>query len=478
MKPLAVFAGSMGLLAFCVLAFNGGSNDMIGVTPAYSQSPEEPTRDPTNPIAAEAPLIVHEWGTFTSFSGSNGVKLEFRPLLENDLPGFVSNRVKQSGMWLGKSSITALQRMETPVTYFYTPIERDVSVKVEFPEGLLTEFYPPVHQYAPLPEKKDWTASLSDSHMSSALPLKNSLLDWGTVHLIPTESLRVHVEDEELSRRIGRHVEATMVPDAAGFTHYAAARATDAAIVQVRHFPADDGTQSYVLPGDYFEKFLFYRGVGNFELPLMVSESADGTLELTNSGTDDVRSLFLVTVAGEQVHYWQFKGIARGSRMRLEQAEEASSIDRLAEAMVSALTAEGLYPKEARAMVDCWRSSWFGEEGTRLLYMVPAGITDRLLPLHIDPEPDELVRVLVGRMEVMPTSQEEDVLQLVEQSAAARLSVAAENALTFRSPAMPKLLAMGRLAEPALVRIRHLAVDQQLREESDRLVAELRAEHK
>ena len=24
-------------------------------------------------------LVVHEWGTFTSFAGSNGVNLEFRP---------------------------------------------------------------------------------------------------------------------------------------------------------------------------------------------------------------------------------------------------------------------------------------------------------------------------------------------------------------------------------------------------------------
>jgi len=28
-----------------------------------------------------AGLTVHEWGTFTSFSGSDAVKLEFRPLV-------------------------------------------------------------------------------------------------------------------------------------------------------------------------------------------------------------------------------------------------------------------------------------------------------------------------------------------------------------------------------------------------------------
>ncbi len=27
-------------------------------------------------------LVVHEWGTFTNFSGSDGVKLEYRPLID------------------------------------------------------------------------------------------------------------------------------------------------------------------------------------------------------------------------------------------------------------------------------------------------------------------------------------------------------------------------------------------------------------
>jgi hypothetical protein len=33
--------------------------------------------------------------------------------------------------------------------------------------------------------------------------------------------------------------------------------------------------------------------------------------------------------------------------------------------------AQGLFPKEAHAMVDTWRDSWF-EEGTRAFYILPA----------------------------------------------------------------------------------------------------------
>ena len=43
-------------------------------------------------------LVMHEWGTFTSFAGSDGVNLEFRPLVTNDLPRFVMNSHWQSGV--------------------------------------------------------------------------------------------------------------------------------------------------------------------------------------------------------------------------------------------------------------------------------------------------------------------------------------------------------------------------------------------
>ena len=99
--------------------------------------------------AVDNRLIVHEWGTFTSFSGSNGVHLDFRPLRDQDLPPFVLNRADQSGHIFWKGRIRTRVRMETPVTYFYTDRERTVRASVDFPQGLLTEFYPPVRSMTP-----------------------------------------------------------------------------------------------------------------------------------------------------------------------------------------------------------------------------------------------------------------------------------------------------------------------------------------
>ena len=63
------------------------------------------------------------------------------------------------------------------------------------------------------------------------------------------------------------------------------------------------------------------------------------------------------------------------------------------------LILEGLYPREADAMLATWESLWF-EPGRRLIYMLPREATDQLLPLSIEPAPDELVRVIVGRVDL------------------------------------------------------------------------------
>jgi hypothetical protein len=61
--------------------------------------------------------------------------------------------------------------------------------------------------------------------------------------------------------------------------------------------------------------------------------------------------------------------------------------------------AHGLFPREAKAMVETWRDSWFGE-GTRLFYIVSRNAIDSILPLEIDPIPVDVVRVFVGRLEL------------------------------------------------------------------------------
>src|ERR1700745_2722482 len=103
-------------------------------------------RTSTANASKENRLVVHEWGTFTSIAGKDGVSLEWRPLNgASDLPKFVhSTQGPGDGLrhGSGKDVNPTVVRMETPVIYFYPNREMDISTKVDFPKGKITEWYP------------------------------------------------------------------------------------------------------------------------------------------------------------------------------------------------------------------------------------------------------------------------------------------------------------------------------------------------
>ena len=98
------------------------------------------------------------------------------------------------------------------------------------------------------------------------------------------------------------------------------------------------------------------------------------------------------------------------------------------------LVAQGLYPSEAKAMLETWRDTWF-EEGARLLSLVPRRTIDTVLPLSITPKPDQTTRVFVGRLEVITPATMDAVAQ----------AIADHDSATFRR--------YGRFASPIVQRI-------------------------
>jgi len=82
--------------------------------------------------------------------------------------------------------------------------------------------------------------------------------------------------------------------------------------------------------------------------------------------------------------------------------------------MAAELVKQGLYEKEAQAMVNTWQDQWYAEEGTRVLYLLPRPWTDRKLELQVTPQPDSVVRVMVGRAELFtPTVEQELTKQIL-----------------------------------------------------------------
>ncbi len=383
-------------------------------------------------------LVLHEWGTFTNFSGASGAYLDYRPLTEDLLPRFIHNPWNALG--LSKFAIVARQRMETPVAYFYSDVPREVQVRVDFPAGLLTEWYPAAKMFGP----KDRIRNLKTAG--------DSFLDWGIVRILPpAEFAKVKVRGPD-----NKPIPAEL-PPVPGDDHYGYARETDAAILE---------TVDPLYRGSHFEKFLFYRGIGNFDLPVKFAALGHDRFEVTNFGGDALGDMFLVHIDGECVRYTHHAGVPAHGAHYLELSPAESNIEELAEEMIAKLSATGLYEKEARAMVKTWRSNWFGEAGTRLLYLVPQPLTDAIIPLRVSPPPDEVVRVLVGRMEVLTPEAGERIAAMVREAGTC-FSPEIE-------PLSTELTALGRFAEPALESLIASASDADLRAKLELLLAAAR----
>jgi hypothetical protein len=361
----------------------------------------------TGAAAPKDRLVVHEWGTFTSIAGKDGVALEWRPLNgATDLPKFVHSR-QGPGTGLrhdyGKLA-PAVVRMETPVIYFYPNREMDISTKVDFPKGKITEWYP------------------------LARAVDNGI-DWGKVKVQPGAAFNLPADYSD--------------------NHYYAARETEAAPVRICATNGQPTEQ---------EKFLFYRGVGTFDLPLAVTLENNG-VTLRNSEKEPIAQLIVFENRDGKIGFrtaMNFSGSTTIERPSLD-SNTGAVIKQLRQALIDA----GLYDKEADAMIKTWRNSWF-ESGMRVFYILPRSATDAVLPISIDPRPDELVRVLVGRTEVITPEMQKSVKEQVR--------LLNNPSPKVRNDAAASIKKYGRFSEPILKQIMDGENDPVLRARIKRLI--------
>jgi hypothetical protein len=372
-------------------------------TAALTARPSARTSDPG--------LTVHEWGTFTTVAGESGRAIEWLPLGgPTDLPCFVDHyqngilKVTPGGdqQWLdydhAKAALWGKVRMETPVIYFYSPKDVNVNVSVHFPRGLITEVYP---------------SAISQQTIVTPTTLRDpnqvGSVEWRNVFVGPSV--------------------APEFPSSEGASHYYAARATDASPVQV---------------GVQHEKFLFYRGVAGFDPPISTNAMADGSVEVTNDHGADapLQNVVLFENRGGKIGYRVNGPLVNGVTMR--PLTRDASLPALKASLAAMLVDAGLNEKEAAAMVDTWRDSWF-EEGSRVFYILPRQSVDAILPLRITPVPSTIARVFVGRQEVItPTT-----IQTVRGALAANDTVTLLRYARFLSPIADRIAANGSPMERA-----------------------------
>jgi hypothetical protein len=249
-------------------------------------------------------------------------------------------------------------RMETPVLYFYSPREVTVSARVSFSKGLITEWYPHADRVLPGGAEADT--------ILSRLPRDGSIA-WN--HIVVSPNLAAEFPSEARSNR------------------YYAARETGSSAVRVQ-----------TSAGEQHEKFLFYRGVSAVPLPISAKLTSGGTLVVRSLSVDEIPNAILFERRGERVGYRLTGAIT--DAISVEPPVLNGGVDSLFGELEEILVSGGLYRDEAQAMVETWKDSWF-EEGSRLIFIEPRSFVDNILPLTIDPAPGQIVRVFVGRLEIV-----------------------------------------------------------------------------
>ncbi|MFT7618024.1 MAG: hypothetical protein ACI97A_001663 [Planctomycetota bacterium] len=340
--------------------------------------------------APESSFDVHEWGTFTSMQGSQGLTLEGLQHEEERLPDFVYSRTEvrecplrdagYKGLEVPVTHVT--QKMETPVIYFHSKTKRKLRVRVDFIGGLLTQWYPVSNLLGP-PE-----ASI-DKGPLDLKTVKSSFLEWD-IDIIPARSKKL-----------------PKLPIVPADDIWNLARQVDACYVQT-HPRLGKGRLGPVEA----ERYLFYRGLGTFALPFSIEMKTPQSQVFKNTTPLPISFAVALEVRGDTGRIVVARGIEGGKNFDFSFADsKPMKIDqltrRIEKELMDAIISSGMTTKEAKAMVKTWARSWFKTEGNRVLYLVPRELIDKILPLQISPKPANIERVLVGRLEYITKARED-----------------------------------------------------------------------
>jgi len=336
-------------------------------------------------------LEVHEWGTFTTVAGSDGVLLtglereeELLPPFVHHHPGFQNPRAGLPGLLAKGIRLPVANvrvKMETPVIYFHSDQALDARVRVDFDGGTISQWYPQRSAGETLPEAVG--PLVAPLVLDFASPYRGAI-EWDVEVLAPQPSREIlpFHPDDRLTWTRARVPEANWLRD-----------------------PASGET----------ENFLFYRGLGNFDPGLHTRVDAAETLHLDNRTGHAIPHLLVFEKLDDgRIRWTETKDLARDASIAIPESRLAAdrSPATLYHQLVDALAAQGLLRSEAEAMVRTWWSSYFETPGLRVFWVLPRPTTDRILPLQVEPTPDHIVRVLVGRSEVLRPRTERQYLEL------------------------------------------------------------------
>ena len=366
----------------------------------------------------QKPFTVHEWGTFLAIAGSDGVTLEGMSHEEHPLPDFVHTHEKNKDNVFPKF-ITL--KGETPVIYFYTDRPRKVQLGVDFPTGLWTHWFP---------------SAVRVGRYTGTDPTRSGHIGWVAQIAPPSPQDRLPEISPDSLWRFARQV-----PRAATVQMTASALLLE-----------EKGSQTLAGSGET-ERFLFYRGLGRANLPVQFFPEKNGGRLVASV---PVQRVIVVSVEQGKLTWKPIIGLKAGQTLEgVRTRLRPGTVEEIARYLTRGLIQSGLFPDEAAALVNTWRSSYFEHDGLRVLFILPQTWTETFIPMRLSPKPDQLIRVMVGRIEGLTVRREAQVATAVR-------GFAAQPEKHFVT-----LAAQGRYLEPIL---RRLAAQPTLRPLCEKLL--------
>lgn len=379
------------------------------------------------PLIAAEPLIIHEWGTFTSLQDEEGRTIGGLNVDEEFLPPFVhdlypvrighNTEIPTTRIFKGLSACnpTVTMRLETPVVYVHLPAGQasaTFDLSATFHGGFLSQFYPlaePSVDGRALRWQDVTTTSVVDGKTVSQtvrqLQVRSSGPNGSATWQLWRAPVLTTATTSTLTWR-GIRAGGTLAAPETESPIWLAPRAVAAANLAV---------------GKEQERYLFYRGLAHLDAPLVAKRSADGrSLRVTpRMGALDpgmVPRLWLADLRGDGTAAFHTVGLNLPYRRDDQPAfsdipasftasdYSAERLATLRQELHAALVVDGLFADEAHALLNTWEASYFKAPGQRLFFLVPRAWTDRVLPLTTS-TPAVITRSMMGRIEVVSPAQ-------------------------------------------------------------------------
>lgn len=394
-------------------------------------------------LFAAEPLLIHEWGTFTSLQDEAGRTIGGLNSDEEALPDFIHDLSPigidhhgeisaglgflSKGVARGDPTVT--MRLETPVIYAHLPPGQKSAtfdLAVEFRGGFLSQFYPMAQptvndrplrwynqEYSNTVEEKITTYNVREIQVQNEAASQQPIWSrWNAPSLSSSTT-------SSLAWRGITVGGSDSAPETASPV-WLAPRKVDAANLTV---------------GSEHERYLFYRGLGHLDAPLKTTRSADGATLTVSARPEALGSRWMsnyrprmwfadlhadgtaafrtISATGLYVFDPHNPPVAAQTFSAVFNAEDFSAerLRLLRQELHADLVQNGLFADEAQALLTTWEASYFKAPGQRLFFLVPPAWTDHVLPLTIS-TPAKVTRAMMGRIELVSPMQRQALTRI------------------------------------------------------------------